>query len=258
MGFYNRMSWLFVFCLVWAGAWVFRALQDKVARPWVLVAGGCGACLWTAMVYVLCSYDYAHGVVITGACVLCGVACLLFVLKRRGTVVGSVCWALFCLLVCGELAWSCLVCVGTLYVGPTQSSVDDAVKQSRSQAMELKRFDSTWCRADKTYSRVGYAARNEDMAFGYNALSTYCSSQNGRAVAFLERMGYSRENEFSVSYTDAIPVMDSILGVRYVSSDECPAGYVDVGLMSVDADDVCELRPEGTRKAQARGELAMR
>ena len=210
------------------------------------------------MVYVLCSYDYAHGVVITGACVLCGVACLLFVLKRRGTVVGSVCCALFCLLVCGELAWSCLVCVGTLYVGPTQSSVDDAVKQSRSQAMELKRFDSTWCRADKTYSRVGYAARNEGMAFGYNALSTYCSSQNGRAVAFLERMGYSRENEFSVSYTNAIPVMDSMLGVRYVSSDECPAGYVDVGLMSVDADVVCELRPEGTRKAQARGELAMR
>ena len=252
MGFYNRMSWLFVFCLVWAGAWVFRALQDKVARPWVLVAGGCGACLWTAMVYVLCSYDYAPGVVITGACVLCGVACLLFVLKRRGTLVGSVCCALFCLLVCGDLAWSCLACVGTLYVGPTQSSVDDAVKQSRRQAMELKQYDSTWYRADKTYSRVGYAARNEGMAFGYNALSTYCSSQNGRAVAFLERMGYSRENEFSVSYTDAIPVMDSMLGVRYVSSDECPAGYVDVGLMSVDADVVCELCSEGTRKTQAR------
>ena len=242
-GFYNRMSWLAMFTMAWAGAWVLRSVRRRETSWHVVAAGVLGTCAWVAVTYVRTGYDDLPSAVAMAFVALCSgallVVCGRFAPAESGVGRSYARWHLaagiaLCLLACAELTWSGTYAMSQAYDDFSDKGMARYLQDSRAQYAQLKEHDDGWCRVDKTYTRVFSSARNEGMALGYSSLSTYCSSQNGRAVAFLERMGYSRENEFSVSYVAALPVMDSLLGVRYVSTDPCPAGYADPGLMDVE------------------------
>lgn len=241
-GFYNRMSWLAVFSMVWSGAWVLRSVQRREASWPQIVAGALGACAWVAITAKATIYNDLFSAGIMVAIALCSAALLavcgglLPVGSQEDAASGR--WRIaavtvLCVVVGAELTWSGVGSVSQMYGDITDESMTRYLQDAHAQYAQLKEHDDGWHRVEKTYTRQWCVSRNEGMALGFNSLSTYCSSQNGKAVVFLERMGYSHEGEFSVSYTSAQPLMDSLLGVRYVSTDPCPVGYADAGLMDV-------------------------
>ncbi len=242
-GFYNRMSWLALFTMAWGGAWVLRSIQRRETSWRVIVPGVLGACAWVAITCVATRYDNPPSTAMMAFVAICSGALLAVCgglvpqASDEGEAAGR--WRMaagmaLCVLACAELTWSGIDSVRQVYADGSESELRHYWQDSRRQYEQLKEYDNGWHRVDKTYTPVLHAVRNEGMALGYFSLSTYCSSQNGRAVAFLERMGYSREKEFSLSYLATQPVMDSLLGLRYVSTDPCPTGYVDDNLMDVE------------------------
>lgn len=129
------------------------------------------------------------------------------------------------LIVNGHLSWN------QLYFGYSQESHDSYVSEALAQLSELQTYDnSKFYRFDKTYTRAGEAALNEGIAVGFNQLSSYSSSSNPQAITFLNLLGYSSAGEFSTRYSSPIITTDSLLGIKYVSSTEQPAGYLASGL----------------------------
>lgn len=124
-----------------------------------------------------------------------------------------------------DLGLNAHAALNQLYVGYTQAQHESYQDEANVWANTLKeREDSTFWRVDKTYTRTG-AAFNEGIAHGFRQLSTYSSANNPAAVAFLNALGYSSPGEFSSVYAAPNLVMDSLLGVTYVSTWGTPAGY---------------------------------
>ncbi|MDO4536548.1 MAG: YfhO family protein, partial [Coriobacteriales bacterium] len=147
----------------------------------------------------------------------------------RSSALCVACYALLCLLPTVELIWCAHATMEQIYVDYQQSYHDAYIAESSAQLAELPEGGTGAFRVDKTYNRMGATGLNEGMALGYHALSSYCSSQNGTAVAFLAQMGYTQENTFSMRYARPSPLMDSLLGLRYVSTDVQWPGLEDKG-----------------------------
>ncbi len=124
-----------------------------------------------------------------------------------------------------DLGLNAHTALNQLYVGYTQTQHESYRDEVTVWVNALEAHDrAAFWRADKTYTRTG-AAFNEGIAHGFRQLSTYSSANNPAAVAFLNALGYSSPGEFSSVYTAPNLVMDSLLGVRYVSTWGTPAGY---------------------------------
>ena len=109
---------------------------------------------------------------------------------------------------------------------------------ARAQADALAAYDGSAYRVDKSYTRADASALSESMAVGYNALSSYTSAHNGRALALLNACGYGDQDEFSTEYLGAVALSDSLFGVKYTYSLGDQAGYDavdDGGLASAGA-----------------------
>lgn len=124
-----------------------------------------------------------------------------------------------------DLGLNAHTALNQLYVGYTQAQHASYRDEATVWVNTLEAHDrAAFWRADKTYTRTG-AAFNEGIAHGFRQLSTYSSANNPAAVAFLNALGYSSPGEFSSVYAAPNLVMDSLLGVRYVSTWGTPAGY---------------------------------
>lgn len=124
-----------------------------------------------------------------------------------------------------DLGLNAHTALNQLYVGYTQAQHESYRDEATVWVNALEAHDrAAFWRADKTYTRTG-AAFNEGIAHGFRQLSTYSSANNPAAVAFLNALGYSSPGEFSSVYAAPNLVMDSLLGVRYVSTWGTPAGY---------------------------------
>ena len=130
-----------------------------------------------------------------------------------------------------ELTWNAHTSWDVLYKGPSQQAYSTYVADANAQMAELSAHDgSTFYRVDKTYVRAEPAAANEGLARGFDPLSSYASTSDRDAVAFLNCTGYSSQGEFSTRVPSSNLVMDSLLGLKYLSAASCPIGYVDDGL----------------------------
>ena len=114
----------------------------------------------------------------------------------------------------GFFAWR------TIYGGLRQADFESYVEQSSDQVSWLRDRDDGFWRLDRTYTRADLAALNEGLARGYMGLSSYSSAHDQNALDFLGALGYSRKGQISVRYASPIPLSDSLLGVRYVSSEK--------------------------------------
>ena len=74
-------------------------------------------------------------------------------------------------------------------------------------------FDDSIYRAEKT--NTYYRTVNDNSAFGLRGLSHSSSVMNAKIITFLEAMGYDTGG-FESSYNGASPIIDSILGIKYV------------------------------------------
>lgn len=90
-------------------------------------------------------------------------------------------------------------------------------------------------RLEKTYNFLSPYRRialNETMAFGYAGIALYDSAYDDRVQNVLSRLGYTPDRSIRTSYNDPMLVSDALLGIRYVSDDECPPGFVSSGVSS--------------------------
>ena len=121
-----------------------------------------------------------------------------------------------------DLGFNVHACWNQLYINYPQDTHDTYVDEVDAQIRELKQLDTdAFYRVDKNYNRAG-AAFNEGISHGFNQLSTYSSVNSPKAVALLNALGHSSEDEFSSVYDAPNPVMDSLLGVRYIGTRSKP------------------------------------
>ena len=131
-----------------------------------------------------------------------------------------------------DLGLSAHMCWNRFNVNYPQGTHEAYVNAVDAQMKELEELDSdALYRVDKTYNRAG-AAFNEGIAHGFNQLSTYTSSNNSKAVALLNTLGYSSEGEFSSVSSAPNLVMDSLRGVRCIGTWTEPAGAASTGIPS--------------------------
>lgn len=185
---------------IWCG---FRAPTGFYSRVCVFVAP---VLMWAA------GWLWAEEVAAGGSSRMAGV------LGSR-VALGAVCaLAVVDLTLGAALAWR------TLYCGYSQEYHDGYAAQSAQQVSDLKdRDDGTW-RADRTFTRAGFASLNDEMCHEYMGLSSYSSAHNQDALDFLSALGYSKPGQISVRYAQPILASDALLGVRYVCSQQPAAG----------------------------------
>lgn len=200
---------------IWCG---FRAPTGFYSRVCVFVAP---VLMWAA------GWLWAEEVAAGGSSRLAGV------LGSRMALGGVCALAVVDLTLGAALAWR------TLYCGYSQEYHDGYAAQAAQQVFGLKdRDDGTW-RADRTFTRAGFAALNDEMCHEYMGLSSYSSAHNQGALDFLSALGYSKPGQISVRYAQPILASDAVLGVRYVCSQQPAAGERLLG-------DVAQVSGAGT------------
>jgi uncharacterized membrane protein YfhO len=83
-------------------------------------------------------------------------------------------------------------------------------------------------RVEKTFnllSPVIRLAQNDSMAFGYHGVALYDSLYDRSVQKIVHNLGYSPDVEVRITYTEAMLVADTILGIRFILDEDCPAGY---------------------------------
>lgn len=149
--------------------------------------------------------------------------------RRDGLKIGAnstLVYGAVMILVLIDLTVNAHVCMNQLYVGYPQSAHEAYITESQNQIEQIREADrASFWRLDKTYNRMA-AAFNEGISQGFCQLSTYSSANSPRAVELLNGLGYSSEGEFSSVYAAPNLFMDSLLGVRYVSTWGTPAGFI--------------------------------
>ena len=129
-----------------------------------------------------------------------------------------------CAFVVADLTLGAALAWRTLYCGYSQEYHDGYVAQSAQQISDLEGLGGCTWRADRTFTRAGFAALNDEMGRGYMGISSYSSAHNQDALDFLSALGYSKPGQISVRYAAPVLSSDALLGVRYVCSQQSVAG----------------------------------
>ena len=129
-----------------------------------------------------------------------------------------------CAFVVADLTLGAALAWRTLYCGYSQEYHDGYVAQSAQQISDLEGLGGCTWRADRTFTRAGFAALNDEIGRGYMGISSYSSAHNQDALDFLSALGYSKPGQISVRYAAPVLSSDALLGVRYVCSQQPVAG----------------------------------
>lgn len=223
-GFYSRMAVFFVLSCIWMAGFAAKDLQEKRLETRALVAGGAVALALPAIALAAGRYSDLR-VAVLGMAIAAAVAVLLVVyLKATSPLRAGTALLLAVLVVCAELTVNDHLAWSQLYTGYPQQLHERYLEDSANQLEALQAYDGSVYRYDKTFTRTG-AAFNEGLAQGYRALSSYTSAHDRHAVDFLAGIGYSNPGELSAVYTSPVLLMDSLLGLKYVSMSAEHQGY---------------------------------
>ena len=95
------------------------------------------------------------------------------------------------------------------------SSYNNFISGLRPIVDKVKENDRTFYRFEKTKHRK----TNDNMALGIRGLSNSTSTLNAETIRFLNRMGYASKSHWS-KYLGGTPVSDSLLGIKYIISED--------------------------------------
>lgn len=223
-GFYSRVAVFFVLSCIWMAGFAAKDLQEKRLEAGALAAGGAVALALPAIALAAGRYSDLR-VAVLGMAVAVVVTVLLVVhLKAASPLRANATLLLVVLVACAELTVNDHLAWNQLYTGYPQRLHEEYLEDSATQLEALQAYDGGVYRYDKTFTRTG-AAFNEGLAQDYRALSSYTSAHDRHTVDFLAGIGYSNPGELSAVYTSPILLMDSLLGLRYVSMEEGHQGY---------------------------------
>ncbi len=102
------------------------------------------------------------------------------------------------------------------------SSYNNFVSGLRPIVDEIKENDTSFYRFEKTKHRK----TNDNMALGIRGLSNSTSTLNKETIRFLNRMGYASKSHWS-KYLGGNPVNDSLLGIKYIISQDVWGRYYE-------------------------------
>lgn len=104
------------------------------------------------------------------------------------------------------------------------SYYNNFLNKTRPIVETVQEMDDSFYRMEKTFFRK----YNDNMALGIRGLSGSTSALNKETIQFLNKMGYHADSHRS-KYLGGNPVSDSLLGLKYIISDNSVYGnYYDV------------------------------
>lgn len=106
------------------------------------------------------------------------------------------------------------------YYNTYTSNEEKMIDQIRPKGNEFYRIETN---VDRDLKRDSFIS-NESLAHSYGTIEQYTSSYDKIASVFLGDLGYSR-SEFPTFYHEPILPADSLLGVKYLLTDEKYDGY---------------------------------
>ncbi len=117
------------------------------------------------------------------------------------------------------------ICALDMDVGYSRYSYhNNFLKSTRPLVERVKESDDSFYRMEKTMFRKV----NDNMALGLRGLSGSTSTLNKETIQLLSKMGYASQSHLS-KYVGGNPVNDSLLGLKYIISDNpVYAEYYDV------------------------------
>lgn len=105
------------------------------------------------------------------------------------------------------------------------SNTDKAITEIKnSHKGEPFRMEKTFSEMTARRSPI-VPADSEGFAFSYNGISHYHSIYNSTVSDFLSYTGYCRMDAMATNYVDTNPLMDALLGIRYILTDDAPSMY---------------------------------
>ena len=120
------------------------------------------------------------------------------------------------IVVCVEMLINGVINITALHFDVTYSSYssyNDFFDKLEPIVSEIQASDTSFYRMEKTHHRK----TNDNMTLGMNGLSGSTSTLNEETIKFLNNFGYSSKSHWS-KYLGGNPVNDSILGVKYIVS----------------------------------------
>lgn len=209
-----RYSFLFSFLLLFSGWEGFCAAKRCSGKRLALIFAGIALLLSAVAVQMyMRDYDYMSGGQYIGSILVLlatGVVFLFCMKKHRSTA------TLFLLALC-----VCELCVnGTIMLSrlprAENSQYSEFVQRTEPAVQYVKDMDDSFYRMEKTYSLT----RNDPMLFDYRGLSHYSSTEKQLVKYFMGRLGF-RDYEIWAEYgKGSTYAADSLLGVKYVLSDD--------------------------------------
>ncbi len=210
-----RYAFMLVFLLLVMGAKVFDRIGEFNPRTIIAVTlvllTLCLAVFYFDYKYVDPYYTLLATVILLVLEVLLLILCTYPKIKRRlvtGILSGIVmfeCYACACVYMagqCGEFGYS------------HQDTFENYMDRWRDEFDFLKEEDPDFYRTEK----LNYLKYNDPYAFAYRGLAGSTSTFNSETLAFLKGLGHTAESHYSY-YVGANPVIDSLLGIRYMLDD---------------------------------------
>ncbi len=103
------------------------------------------------------------------------------------------------------------------------SSYNNFISELRPIVNEIKENDTSFYRFEKTKHRK----TNDNMTLGIRGLSNSTSTLNAETIRLLNRMGYASKSHWS-KYLGGTPVNDSLLGIKYIISEDDWSRYYEL------------------------------
>ena len=232
-----RFSYVFSFLLlvISASALSFDPLGDKPSKP-IAIMGASVTILAGYLVLVKLGFienlpwnHYGMGLIIA-------YSALMMLLPRSRIKF----WIILPLL-CMELGKNALLSFSAFNCrADTVQNYNNSIGKALT---ELTEGENEFFRLEKTFSYLTSIGRDvadcESMNFGYHGTELYLSTYDWRVNNFLNRIGYSNlpgDGRFpcEMYWNDSLPVMESILGIKYVLSHKALYGYEPLALSNDD------------------------
>ncbi len=221
-----RYSFIFSFVILIMAYRAYESVREAKFKYFAIVSGVLMFVLFIAQKTAdLTRYDgdKANRFNIWGAvwltALFLGVYLLLFFLMKRKPAKTRVISIILCAIVSVEaLVGSCLSWAGQFDdAGLSTKANYDGFKKSQSVISEFlkeKEIDGFF-RAERLFSRKS----NDNLVLNINGISEFTSTYNKGAKDFLKKLGYQTQDQ-SALYRFSNELADSLLGIKYVISDE--------------------------------------
>ena len=211
----HRYSFIISFLLVTMAAQVWAKREEISSKSVFVVAGFIGLVLVQIQVSGPEEFGLFESLVFSA--VVTGVY-LAIIGALKGTGKKSLLTSLLCVTVCAELLVSSAVSLykyGNDVVYTASGRIEGNISKYSPSAEAIKKLDTGLFRTE----RYGNRLNNDPFSLGFNGLTSSTSTVNSSVITLLNSLGYVSYSNFT-RYTTINPAADSLLGVKYIISDE--------------------------------------